>query len=303
MKIDWNPQFPDQALQIVTFEEMSEKHADLLSRSTLFSPSHPIHFCKVMFYQGELSGTFVIPQKAHPIRERAVFGFILYGSSLFFIGDSAQIQPLLTKYMDTYDLTETSPFEFLLRFLNFLVQEDAYFLENYNEKLEEIEEDIFDGKGRDMERFIMITRKDMNILDNYYLQLSAVGEAIEEAVIPTKTEEQQAMISLFLARVSHLLSMVDSIKDYTSQIWNLRQTQLSDKQNKISTLLTIVTAIFLPLTLITGWFGMNFDNMPLIHEKAGYYIIVGLCILIVIIELCYLKIHHWLNMDRESSKL
>lgn len=303
MKIDWNTENPSQALQIVSLKEMEKQHPDLAARSTLLSSQTPIRFCKVMLYQGELSGTFVIPKKAHPIKEKDVFGFILSGNTLYFFGERKQLDELIEKFMTKYDVTETSPFNFLLRFLNNLVQEDAYFLENYNEKLEEIEESIFSGDEHEMERFIMDTRKDMNILNNYYLQLSAVGETLEEAAIPMKTSEQEAMLSLFMDRVSHLLGMVGSVKDYTSQIWNLRQTQLSDKQNKISTLLTIVTAVFLPLTLITGWFGMNFDDMPLIHNHAGYYIIVGLCILIVICELLCMKRMRWLSFSKKSDKL
>jgi magnesium transporter len=64
---------------------------------------------------------------------------------------------------------------------------------------------------------------------------------------------------------------------------------LSDKQNKISRTLTVVSVIFLPLTLITGWFGMNFSHMPFIKSEAGYYGTLIVSILIVITEIVYIK--------------
>lgn len=306
MKIDWNLEHPDQALLIMERSEFEKEHPELLARSALLQEGANIEFCKVMLFQGELSGTFLIPQKSCPIKDKFSLDIVLYGQSLYFIADAdnlKKIEKIVKTFVNRFDMNVRNPFEFLLRFLNYLVEEDVYFLEKYNEKLEDIEENIFEGRGKGMERFIMTTRKDMNILDNYYLQMSAVGRNIQEAVIATATSENDALISVFMARVSQLLNMVGSIKDYTSQIWNLRQTQLSDKQNKISTLLTIVTAIFLPLTLITGWFGMNFDNIPLEHQKSGYYIIVGICVVIVALELLYLKKQRWLNMDRDTDKL
>ncbi|MNP44855.1 Magnesium transport protein CorA [compost metagenome] len=41
---------------------------------------------------------------------------------------------------------------------------------------------------------------------------------------------------------------------------------------------TAITTIFIPLTLITGIYGMNFDNMPEIHWKYGYYVVLGVMI-------------------------
>jgi Mg2+ and Co2+ transporter CorA len=44
--------------------------------------------------------------------------------------------------------------------------------------------------------------------------------------------------------------------------------------------LTVITAIFLPLNLITGFFGMNFDNLPLIHSSRGFWQALGLMLLL-----------------------
>ena len=55
--------------------------------------------------------------------------------------------------------------------------------------------------------------------------------------------------------------------------------------------LTVVTAIFLPLTLIAGWYGMNFSYMPELHWRYGYPLVIGLSILIVSVSLylCHKK--------------
>ena len=57
--------------------------------------------------------------------------------------------------------------------------------------------------------------------------------------------------------------------------------------------LTVVTAIFLPLTLIAGWYGMNFDYMPELREKNGYFIVMGAMFLLVIALIIYFKKRRW----------
>ena len=55
---------------------------------------------------------------------------------------------------------------------------------------------------------------------------------------------------------------------------------LSHRTNDIMRTLTVLTAIFMPLNLVTGFFGMNFDSLPLIHTATGVWIAVILMTLI-----------------------
>ncbi|WP_323089434.1 CorA family divalent cation transporter [Allobaculum sp. JKK-2023] len=303
MKIEWNTTDPAKAIVILSRTQLETEYPDLLKRTMLIVDDHKFGFSKVMNYQNELSGTFVIPKKSRPIQDHLSFGFILYGDTLYFIKDKGDIEGLIKSFMDQYDATMNSPFEFLLRFMNYMIQEDVYYLEDYNAKLEEIEEALYDGHSLGLERVIMIARKDMNVLGSYYLQLTAIGESLQQIIIPFNNADESAMLSLFLSRCSQLLNLVENVKDNTSQIWNLRQTQLSDKQNKISTLLTVITTLFLPLTLMTGWYGMNFPNMPLLHNKYGYLMIVCLALVVLTCEILFIRRRHWLNSDRTVSAL
>ena len=80
---------------------------------------------------------------------------------------------------------------------------------------------------------------------------------------------------------------------YESQIFEMHQTQVEMRQNQIMQFLTIVTTIFMPLTLITGWYGMNFKAMPELDSSYGYFIVIGVCILIIILEVIYFKKKKW----------
>ena len=73
------------------------------------------------------------------------------------------------------------------------------------------------------------------------------------------------------------------------QLRELYQSQQDAQQHKIMCILTIVTTLFLPLTLLTGWYGMNFAYMPELHWKYGYPAVIIAAIVIVAIEIMYFK--------------
>ena len=60
------------------------------------------------------------------------------------------------------------------------------------------------------------------------------------------------------------------------------------------TVLTVVTTIFMPLTLIVGWYGMNFRYMPELENRWSYPIVIVVSILIVIGSLLFFKKKKWL---------
>ena len=72
------------------------------------------------------------------------------------------------------------------------------------------------------------------------------------------------------------------------------QSQVDIKQNETMKILTVVTTIFFPLSLITGWYGMNFRNMPELHYPYSYFILIGICVLIFTAELWFFKKKKWI---------
>ncbi|MNJ57691.1 Magnesium transport protein CorA [compost metagenome] len=64
---------------------------------------------------------------------------------------------------------------------------------------------------------------------------------------------------------------------------NLReayQSSIANRANEIMRVFTAITTIFIPLTLITGIYGMNFDNMPELHWKYSYYVVIGIMVIL-----------------------
>ncbi len=80
--------------------------------------------------------------------------------------------------------------------------------------------------------------------------------------------------------IERVLTHVRRLEQSAENAVQMHFSALSHRTNAIMRTLTVLTAIFLPLNLITGFFGMNFDAMPLIHDKTGIWVTLGLMALV-----------------------
>ena len=137
-------------------------------------------------------------------------------------------------------------------------------------------------------------RGDLIDLRVHYEQLIDLGQELEENENGFFDVDNLRFFRLFTERVIRLQDTVTSLKDYVVQLRDLVQSELEVRQNKIMTLLTVITSIFLPLTLIAGWYGMNFRYMPELEWKISYPIVILISILIVVVCLIWFKKKKWL---------
>lgn len=90
-----------------------------------------------------------------------------------------------------------------------------------------------------------------------------------------------------------LLEQIDSDMSSLESASNFYFSEQSRKMNEIMKTLTIISAIFIPLTFIVGVYGMNFDYMPELHSRNGYYIVMASMFLLVIALIIYFKKRRW----------
>lgn len=94
-----------------------------------------------------------------------------------------------------------------------------------------------------------------------------------------------------LVRVS---DTTESYRDYVSGILDSYLSIVNNKMNEVMKFLTIIATIMLPLTLITGIFGMNFDTIPFLHNVTGFYISLAMMLIVAVIMLMWFKYKKWI---------
>ena len=167
-------------------------------------------------------------------------------------------------------------------------------LERYEDEITVIEDRILEGNlTGELERNNEI-RGELLKLKMYYEQLIDLGQELAENENDFFTSDNLRFFELFTARVTRLQGLVSTLKEYTMQVRELYQSELSVKQNRIMTVLTVVTTIIMPLTLVTGWYGMNFKYMPELDSPLAYPVVIGVVILMAISGIVYFKKKKWL---------
>ena len=83
-----------------------------------------------------------------------------------------------------------------------------------------------------------------------------------------------------LEHIERVLAHVRRLEQSAEGAVQMHFSALGNRTNDIMRTLTVLTAIFLPLNLITGFFGMNFDALPLIHSATGVWIAFGIMALV-----------------------
>ena len=235
-----------------------------------------------------LTGNFLIPDRTDLYKEDK-FAFALDEKGIVFIDDSGKAEALIEKISMKKRWKWPSMERFLYDFLEQIVHDDLRLMESYERELSQIEKDIAEkGEDADIARVNDI-RGDIRDLRIHYEQLMDMSQELEENENGFFKEENLRYFRMFTSRMERLADRSTYLRDYTVQLSDIYQMKLEDKQNGIMTVLTVVSTIFMPLTLIVGWYGMNFKYMPELDYPIAYPIVGVVCILIIVASLLYFK--------------
>lgn len=240
-----------------------------------------------------LTGTFCIPNRSVP-GEQSVFSFALDENGIVFIDDGNTAAEIIEEIRRTKKWKFPSLERFLFDFLEQIVKADKDVLEKYDRELDHMESAIVDDAESEATERLNGIRNDIRELRVHYEQLLDFSQELEENENSFFTEENLRYFRLFTSKVERLRDTTMAVGDHALQIRDIYKSHLDIRQNHIMTVLTVVTSIFMPLTLITGWYGMNFNYMPELASRWAYPTVFGLCVLIVIISLIFFKKKKWL---------
>jgi len=135
------------------------------------------------------------------------------------------------------------------------------------------------------------------VVDNYFLILEKIGEKIESMERGESSLFHKSTTVYLKDVYDHTIQVIDTIETYrdmVSGMLDIYLSNLSNKMNEVMKVLTIIATIFIPLTFIAGIYGMNFEFMPELKWRWGYFLILGLMIIIGIGMVFYFQRKKWL---------
>lgn len=142
----------------------------------------------------------------------------------------------------------------------------------------------FLGFKKNITQLEMLCEEQQDVLDQW--RESMIGSSIDENLTVRFND-----LSNHILRV---LRFTQRIRKELDTLIELHYSIIGSRTNEIVKVLTVISAIFMPLTLTTGFFGMNFEHLPLIHDRYGVYAIFVVMILIVVFSLSLFRYKKWM---------
>ena len=271
-----------------------EQHSARFDMGIELDVNWEVDTTKVEVNYDSLTGSISVPDRNQVSGERKEFAFALDERGVVFIDRTGYVSAALDAIRRTKKWRAPSLERFLYDFLETIIGPDLTMLHRYETRLETLENQVLAGEMDGVIEAVNEIRGDLIDLKTHYDQLADFAQELEENENCFFSEENLRYFHLIGARIDRFSTYVQSMRDYCMQIRDLYQTQIDVKQNKIMTVLTVISTIFFPLTVVTGWYGMNFRYMPELDWRWSYPILAAVCVSGIVTGIVLLKKKKWL---------
>lgn len=288
--VEGEPKEKDSILVLLTPEELARGTSIQGLKDILCHTPSPrdARTCRAEVRHGCVCGSIVTPRQTKngaPI----AFGYLLADRWVILCDDTGTGVSMVQRLRKEDDHTGPGPGGFFYDFLELLLARDLHHLQELEEQVNRMEDNILAGRLEDLNADMMALRKEVARWIRYYTQMEDMVCTLQENESGLFSEAELRQLHLIEKRIGRLQSEAQTLREYGLQVREQFQAEIDVRQNKIMKTLTIVTTVFLPLTLVTGWYGMNFAGMPELTWKYGYPVVIGASAVIVLLCLWIMK--------------
>lgn len=188
--------------------------------------------------------------------------------------------------------------DYLLYLLLDAVMENFYItIESEEQKIDSLIDLIKTKPNPRILEDIELHRDNLNFLRRSIVPLRdslySIKSMKDDDVFNVIQSENYTFFSRLHQKCLELLDQVDADLSSLESASAFYFSMQSHKMNEVMKTLTVVSVFFMPLTFIVGVYGMNFDNMPELHWKYGYFIILSAMFLLLLAMIIYFKKRKW----------
>lgn len=188
----------------------------------------------------------------------------------------------------------------LYRLLDILVDQYFELLDSLSDQVDREQSLLLEGSvGKPLLQEILNTHDELLLLRRSVAPLKDALSALERRDSHLISPATRIYFRDVHDHAQHAAEMLDTLRELGAMSIELHISRLSVRQNDVMRVLTVFSTIFLPLTFLVGVWGMNFDVMPELRWKYGYFIALGLMVLISLVMLYYFKRKRWTHEETD----
>ncbi|WP_100113917.1 magnesium/cobalt transporter CorA [Snodgrassella alvi] len=173
---------------------------------------------------------------------------------------------------------------------------DDYFVtvDEFDNRVEGLDKQLFSNSNKNLLVSIHQLKRDAINLRRILSPIRDIVGRIVHNEFPLFSKDIHVYLLDVYDHTQQLMETLDSARDTVMGMMDVHLSYQSNHLNEQMRMLTVFTIIVMPLNVLTGIYGMNFDNMPELHWHYSYYIVLGLMSTIIISLLTYFYRRHWL---------
>lgn len=226
--------------------------------------------------------------------ESVNFNFFLTNNSLIIVNknenkllDKFILKATSEEFIQVYE--KVTPQILFLHLINDIIDTNEYYIDKIEENLEKLEENILDNAKKEYSKEIASKRRLILQFKNIIESFPYLTKTLSENEYNLFNKKQLKTIHRLDYKAMKMVDNVTLLRDYVSQVRETFAAERDMKTNELMKIFTVVTSIFLPLTLIVGWYGMNFTTMPELTWKYGYIYVITISIIVIISLIIFFK--------------
>jgi len=177
--------------------------------------------------------------------------------------------------------------------LDAVVDHYMVIMEKLRSRIEQLENKSLKNPSLDVMSQVLDIKKDINILRKYTIPMR---DALNKMRVEADHFIDKTSVNYFQDVADHLnylVSSFDTSREMLRDLMDLHHSNQNNEMNRVMKTLTVVSAIFIPLTFLAGVYGMNFDNMPELHSTWGYPMIIMIMCFVAIMMAIYMRLKRW----------
>ncbi len=173
---------------------------------------------------------------------------------------------------------------------------DSYFhiLEKVGDSLADVEEELLVRPDQSALGLVHHFKRELLLLRKSVWPLREVIGEFQKGELDLISDSTQVFLRDLYDHTIQVMDTVELFRDTVSGLHDLYLSSVSNRMNEIMKVLTIMASIFIPLTFVAGIYGMNFEYIPELKWRWGYFGVWGIIILSVLGMLVYFKRKRWL---------
>lgn len=207
---------------------------------------------------------------------------------------SPSIDNLFADIEQDRQLLAQGPASVALRLCRMIINRYLKILLDIEPRLDELEDEVLQQPGDAILAELMSYKTDLKKFKRIFQYHEFVFLELRSKIFPGFIEELAHEINDVYEQQERTKSLAELYYELASDLADGYISVSSHHLNQIMKVLTIVMSVFVPLSFLAGIYGMNFDHMPELHSRSGYFILLGVMTSIAVASLIFFRKKRWL---------